>query len=170
MTTRTWLCIALGLTILNAQAEIYRWVDPQGNVEYSDSPREGAEKVELPPVQIISLPKASEVPSRPRQTPPEPPALPYKTLKIRFPEDQSAFFSGDGNVTVLVDMDPPLQPGHFLQAVLDGQPVPASGGVLVLNNVYRGTHSLKVNVMRDGQVIQSTPAITFTIQRPRVRR
>ncbi|RMF17455.1 MAG: DUF4124 domain-containing protein [Gammaproteobacteria bacterium] len=162
--------LMLGTVFNPAGAEIYRWVDEQGNVEYSDTPREGAEKIDLPPPAVISMPKPSDLPARSAPEQPDADEPPYRTLKVRFPQDQSAFFSGSGDVTILTDVDPPLRPGHRFQAVLDGQVMATSRDTLTLKEVFRGTHSLVVQVVADGKVIQSTPTITFTLQRPRIKR
>ena len=56
------------LTGLSAFAEVFRWVDEDGVVHFSDRPHEGAETVELPKAQTFPAPASS----RQRQTTEEP--------------------------------------------------------------------------------------------------
>lgn len=62
---------------LSAQAEIYKFIDDQGNVTYTNIPRPGAKKLELdPPSSAPTLPKAATPPSRPRASTPSPAYFP----------------------------------------------------------------------------------------------
>lgn len=62
---------------LCAQAEIYKFIDDQGNVTYTNIPRPGAKKLELdPPPATPTLPKSATPPARPRVTTPSPAYFP----------------------------------------------------------------------------------------------
>ena len=54
--------------ILSAQAEIYKFIDDQGNVTYTNMPRPGAKKLELdvPPPATATSPNAASVGKKPR--------------------------------------------------------------------------------------------------------
>lgn len=59
------------------QAEIYKFIDDQGNVTYTNIPRPGAKKLELdPPPSAPTLPKAATPPTRPRVSSPSPAYFP----------------------------------------------------------------------------------------------
>ncbi len=69
------LC-SVGLAF-GVQAEIYKFIDDQGNVTYTNMPRPGAKKLELdPPPSAPTLPKATTPPTRPRVTTPSPAYFP----------------------------------------------------------------------------------------------
>ncbi|MFK8031728.1 MAG: DUF4124 domain-containing protein, partial [Gammaproteobacteria bacterium] len=54
MTLKHWLITgALAVAAIPAGAELYRWVDASGQVHYSDTPQEGAEKITLKPTNVI---------------------------------------------------------------------------------------------------------------------
>ena len=53
---RGWMAILLCWVATSAGAAVYRSVDAQGNVTFSDQPARGAEKVELPPVPTYPAP------------------------------------------------------------------------------------------------------------------
>lgn len=153
---------------LSADTPIYRWVDKSGTVHFSDEPGPGAQRIELPPPATISLPKPSSDPVPTER--PQVKLIPgYQHLEITFPQPDSAFHAGDGSFTVTTRVEPPLVPSHELRLLLDGQ-IYASGGTgqFRLNNIDRGTHQLQLQVLSNGQVIQSSPVVTFTLHRPSV--
>ncbi|WP_020410663.1 DUF4124 domain-containing protein [Hahella ganghwensis] len=163
------VCLFPLIVSLPIAAEIYQWVDDQGNVEFSDQPREGAVLIEVQDPATISLPKLSNIPNTPAsktQTPDDP----YRKLLITFPEDGSAFHSGNGNVTVLTEVAPSLYPNHSLRLSLDGTVVGTSKeNFFSLTNINRGTHVLQLDIIDNSSVIRSGPSITFTIHRPSVQ-
>ena len=55
------LAAALILLTGPAAAEVYRNVDAQGNVTFSDEPSEGSEAVQVKPVTTVTLPKPQNV-------------------------------------------------------------------------------------------------------------
>ncbi|MGQ9686841.1 MAG: DUF4124 domain-containing protein [Thiobacillaceae bacterium] len=62
------ILIACGLGwALTAQAEIYKFIDDQGNVTYSNVPRPGAKKLELDvPPPAVATPKEAATGKKPR--------------------------------------------------------------------------------------------------------
>lgn len=157
-----FLCIALP-----ASAQVYRWVDSNGNVHFSDQAAPGAQQIVVPPVSTISLPPASENAESEPVTAPADEHPGYSNLHITFPDPDSAFHSGNGTFTVTTAIEPPLAPIDELRLVYDGQ-VYAEGqsGNFLMSNIDRGTHTLQLQVVRNGTVIQSTAPMSFTIHRP----
>jgi hypothetical protein len=167
------LVVALfGLSVaVSASAAVYKWVQPDGSVVYSDRPPvENAAPTELPGLQEIKMP------------PPPPPSAndtsnnnqsgqrqntTYTKLTITEPADQSAFRNNAGQVTVKLDLEPALQEGDMVAIVLDGKEVgQGKSTALSLSNVDRGTHTLQALVKNaQGKTLISTSPITFTLQR-----
>jgi len=159
---------ALTFTPIESGADIYRWVDAQGNVEFSDQPREGAKKIEVRDPATISMPKMSKLPP-PKTTKTKAQTALYDTLKITFPQNNTAFHSGNGEVTVMMEVNPPLYPNHSLRINLDGAIAGTTkDSYLRLNNVDRGTHALKLDIIDNSSVVKDGPTVTFTIHRPSV--
>ncbi len=77
MTASALLCALLVLAPASGQpAKVYKWIDSRGNVVYSDSPRPGAEAIEL------GTEPAGIVPLRPEQMPqPRAPVPPPPTAR-----------------------------------------------------------------------------------------
>jgi hypothetical protein len=64
-----FLC-SLGLA-LPAQAEMYKYVDEQGRVTYSNKPIKGGKKVELPELSTMPAPKLPPAAAKPETAKPE---------------------------------------------------------------------------------------------------
>ncbi len=161
------ICLILCLSALSA-ADVYRWVDEEGNVVYSDRPIPGAEQLKSISVQTISLPP---VPAPAAQAAP-PLAQPkrYLSFAIIQPSDDQAIRDNAGNISVSVLVEPSLynELGHKLQLYLDGAPWGEAGGTVeyTLPNLDRGTHQLKAQVLDgDGAVVATTDAVTFHLLR-----
>lgn len=157
-----------------AQAgEIYRHVDEQGNVTYTDEPPEKDSKpVDLKPLPEVSIP-ASERSSRDRESQQEDAdnvqeqAL-YKRVEIIEPGHDTAFWRGGGQVTIRARAEPKLARGHSYQLEFDGERRDTNrSGTFSLKNVYRGTHTIVVHILDStGKVITSSDTTRFTLHRP----
>ncbi|OZB19293.1 MAG: DUF4124 domain-containing protein [Marinobacter sp. 34-60-7] len=159
------------LTSLTANAEVYRHVDAQGNVTFSDEPMEGGEAVRVKPVTTITLPKPEVVQQSDRlREEVEREGSVYEQLGFQFPDNNEAFHSGSGDVTFEVFSEPGLQSGHKYEVTLDGQPVGQStSGSITVSNIDRGTHNAGVHIVdENGVQVKSGEPVTFTIHRPSV--
>lgn len=163
----------LALVAFPLSAEVYRQVDAQGNVTYTDEPVEGteAEEIKVKPVTTVTLPKLDAVrePEKLREKV-EKEGAAYDSVTFVAPDDNEAFHSGSGNVEFQVTSSPSLRKDHKYEVTLDGQPVGQSqSGTVMVRNVYRGTHDAGVNIVdSDGVTVKSGETITFTIHRPSV--
>jgi hypothetical protein len=162
---------AATLLLINgvAQAEVYRQVDAQGNVTFSDQPSSGAEAIQVRPVTTITLPKMQDLEQlgQPQQQE-QPPSPLYELVRIVYPRNNEAFHSGNGDVEFSVVSSPQLRDGHKYEVTLDGQPVGQStSGTILVQQIDRGTHQAGVNIVnRSGVQVGSGAGVTFTIHRP----
>lgn len=154
-------------------AEVYRQVDAQGNVTYTDEPSDQspAEKVKIRPVTTVTLPKPEAVrePEQLREKV-EKEGAAYSRLGFVAPENEQAFYSGSGDVSFQVSSSPGLKRGHKYEVTLDGQPVGQSeSGTVTVRNINRGTHQAGVGIVdRSGVTIKTGETIRFTVHRPSV--
>ncbi|MFC3609402.1 DUF4124 domain-containing protein [Stutzerimonas tarimensis] len=161
------LCLLLAVSSAS-QAQIYRYTDDNGNPVFTNEPPQGVEatEVELPEPTTVEFRKA-EMPeplAGPSETKTE---RPYHRVEVAGIPDEEALRANDGAFTVAARLDPPLQKGHSLRFLLDGEPIaPAGPSTLVeVRTIDRGEHSLQVEVLSGRQVIQRSPVQTFTVQR-----
>lgn len=168
---RTCLVLA-GLSVLAAAAsavEIYRWVDEDGVIHYSDSPHPGAEKVELADPPTIAAPRRSLGPAQrtlPTDGEPAPPApFDYESLQIVQPAPETTLWNIEGRLTVRLALQPPLRSGDRVRVYLDGEAREIPGLSAEIEEVYRGTHNLQAEVVSEGGelLIRSEP-VQFYVQ------
>ena len=160
---------ALALLTGAVYADVYRQVDAQGNVTFSDEPTSGAEAIEIKPVTTIKLPKPQDLerddqPEQQRQQ--QKPQ--YSTVEFAAPQNNQAFHSGNGNVEFRLTSNPALRNGHKYEVTIDGQPVGQSAtSTIMVQNMDRGTHQAGINIVnQNGVQVISGAGITFTIHRP----
>lgn len=163
--TLMWICSVA------AAATVYKWVDDNGVVHYSDQPHENAEKVPLKAPQTYTAPKLPATPAQPEKTgsAPQKPAQLYQSCAISEPTPDQMYMNTD-TVTAGVTTQPAVRPGDTAVVTLDGQRVPgvpASGGQFTISPVDRGTHSIQVTIQDpNGAAICSSPAVTFHVHQP----
>lgn len=169
--------LALGLAAGVAPADVYRWVDEDGTVHYSDEPREGAERLELGEPATVQTPDAGAAPAREEPEAPEEAEREaddegYERFAITSPQPEQTIQSAPGRVPVALALQPQLREGHAVTLLLDGEPVqqsPLEGLELTLEPVDRGTHTLEARVTDDrGEVLARTDRVTFYLHRPSV--
>ncbi|OGT78460.1 MAG: hypothetical protein A3I78_04010 [Gammaproteobacteria bacterium RIFCSPLOWO2_02_FULL_56_15] len=161
-----YILITLSLPCLITAQTVYRSVDKDGNMVFTDTPVEGAEEIKIKEVQTITLP-ALPVSSGEVLSTPAPEENPYTSLKIASPGNDEAIRDNTGNLNVIIEINPQLQSMHKLTLYLDGGEYASSSSTTFnLMNLDRGTHQLRV-VVQDpvGKILTSTPSITFHILR-----
>ncbi|WP_442964667.1 DUF4124 domain-containing protein [Pseudomonas sp. GCEP-101] len=157
------------LSCLPASAEVYTYIDKEGNRVFTDQPPRGnAQKLQLAPTNAqpgapngVRMPPPLYAPATPA-LPPGPPA--YQLLRIIVPEPDATVRANDGALIVSATSDPALLPGHLYRLLLDGKPVgePGRSPVFPLYNIDRGTHQLSVEIVDTlGRTIEQTPNQPF---------
>jgi hypothetical protein len=167
MRTLLFTLMSLACTVALA-ATIYKWVDEDGVVHYSDQPHENAQKVELKAPQTYSAPKTAAPAQFPR-TPGTKSAPVYQSCSVSEPTSEQVFMNTD-TVTAGVTIQPTVRPGDTAVVTLDGQPVPgvpANGGQFTISPVDRGQHSIQM-VVKDptGATVCSSQSVTFYVRQP----
>lgn len=159
----------LGLLLmlaLPAEAEIYTYVDDEGNRVFTDRP--GGRAVEaLDAKAVNSMPAPPLAPAKPRETP-SAPRFAYRQLEIVEPAPDATIRSNAGDLSIQVSSDPALQPGHQYRLLLDGSPAAPDGSapVFALHNIDRGSHQVLVEIVdANGQAIQRSPPRIFHLMR-----
>lgn len=141
-----------------AQAQLYKWVDADGLVHYTDRrPAEGVEPEDLP-ANLKSLlgtrkPAAAEVM-----------ASPYDNFTIASPDVDEVVRNNQAVLNIEVEIQPPLVEAHFLQIFLDGLEVgeKTKSTALTLQELEYGTHRLQAAILDEsGDVIGRTEEVTF---------
>jgi len=170
------LCL-LAATILVfsslANAQVYKSVDANGVVTFSDKPpaqqREAIEEINLPTqvntVQAISVAPAEPKPGGDMEE------IPERKLSITRPSDNATIPMGAGIFDVLVKASAELEDGESVALYLDGEKVDNAQNTLqwTLSYVIRGAHTLEAKwFAKDGSVLAVSEPITVFVLRPSI--
>jgi len=164
------ILLVLGLLAATAALaqEAYRWVDEDGVVHYSDRPREGAEQILLPAPNVATTRRVARPATAPQdeESADEPPTARYESIQIVSPVAEETLWNIEGVLSVSVALTPALQPGHQVRAYLNGEMQPVSGTSFQLQEVWRGSHNVQVEVVDEtGKLmIRSQPSRFFVQQ------
>jgi hypothetical protein len=158
------------LTAFTVQAAvIYKWVDADGVVHYSDQASPGAEK-------IVTAGSSSPAASGARtatapSTSPQRAAqggLNYTDFSITSPAPEQTFF-GDDVVAVHLNLSPSLRPNQAITWHLNGKELdfPPNAVSFALPRLDRGTYSLAATIT-DQQTSESetSNSVTFFVRQP----
>jgi len=149
---------------------LYKWVDAQGVVHYSDTPHEGAEKIQISGAQTFH---STPVPSAaaPNPAPGSASTARYSSCSIVEPANDAGLYAPE-SVAVTVQTTPALQAGDTITASVDGQSLgtlSAGGAHFQIPQPERGTHTVTAVVRDSDGTVQCTASpVSFSVQRPSV--
>ena len=147
-------------------AGVYRSVDEDGNIVYTDKPSPDAEKIKIDKVQTIPAGDDNF-----EYTPPEnlTEEGAYTKLEVVNPENDHVFTGNTGDVTVSVVIEPELntENGDRLILTMDGKKEADSTSTsFSFTNLDRGTHIVEVHVInKDGKSLMESAPVSFTMNR-----
>lgn len=162
------------LCCLSASAEVYTYIDKEGNRVFTDQPPRGnAQKLNLAPPNAMpnALPngKGQLIMPPPLYMPAAPSGPPaYQLLRIIVPEPDASIHNGSGDMIVTLNSEPGLLPGHSYRLLLDGeaQGEASRSPVFSLQHIDRGTHQLVAEIIDSaGLIVERTPAQPFHMHR-----
>ncbi len=146
----------------NVSAELYKWIDENGVVHYTDKrPDDNVQQQELSGyLTRLANKKATEEAEIQN---------PYQVLMISSPAQGETVRNLEPSMDIVVEIDPPLTERHFLQIYLDGLEVgeKTKSTELTLDKLKKGTHRLQAKIVDDsGQTITMTEEVTFQFRKP----
>lgn len=149
---------------LASAGPVYKWVDENGVIHYSDQPHENAQKIHVGAPQTYKATQYAD-PAAAAES-----QVSYKCA-VTSPADQQTFTNTDA-VGVGAQVDPALHADTPIFVMLDGRMLtdqPTDALQFTLKGLERGEHNLSV-VVRDaaGKVACASPAVTFFVRLPSV--
>ena len=153
-------------------ATVYKWVDENGVVHYSDQPHPNAEKVHVKEPQTYRETNPLAAPAAPSPDNGAADRGPvYRGCAISQPADNEEFASPE-SLVVAVRTDPSLRPGDQVFVTLDGQALNdghPTGSQFTISPVERGTHVLQAAVKDSGGgLLCQTSGITYNVHQPSI--
>lgn len=164
------LCFVLGaLAAFGASATVvYKWVDADGVVHYSDQAVPGAEKIYTSSAAksgtVVPLPGANQTAKKPPGR-----TTGFTQLAITSPAADQTFF-GDEVIGVNLALTPALSPGQIITWHLNGKQLadqPPDATSFVLPHLDRGAYAIAATItdQTTGES-QSTPSVSFFVRQP----
>jgi len=164
-----------------SQGQIYKVVDKDGNVTFTDQrPNASAQPMDLPPLSVIQTDvqvpaaQAADVPAVEEE--PQPPTTKelrkqFRDFRITRPLPEETFWGTGNAVVVTWETSEPIPPELRVVVFVDGQPeqAPTSGGMSL--TLDRGEHSVYAELQdsRNRRIV-GTEAVTFFVQQHSVNR
>ncbi|MBK1722084.1 DUF4124 domain-containing protein [Thiocystis violacea] len=151
-----------------ASAEIYRWVDQDGRVQFSDRWIQGSERL-TDKKKAAEQPKAESLPPEP-DSPDEPFLGPYDSLEIVAPAANAILTQDNAGVPISLMVDPPLIEGHQMSVLLDEAALPVQNMAtqFKLTGAALGSHRLQIRVKgAGGRVVAQSAPRSFHIEKPK---
>jgi hypothetical protein len=169
--------LLLGWTVSGSSEEVYRWVDENGVVHYSDRPHPSAETITIqnsptPPSGPVSQARSGSEGESERGIAPPPARFAYQTLDIQAPVQGETLWNIGDQLEVVLNVEPELQPGHTFRLYLDAawlQDLPGRSNRLRLSEVFRGAHTLQAEIRdRNGVLQTQSPLVSIMVRQTSV--
>jgi Domain of unknown function (DUF4124) len=164
---QSWLALSL-LTALSVQAAvIYRWVDTDGVVHYSDQESPGSERiVTSAPNTSAAGPRGAPAASAQAARRPANGSLDYTEITISSPQTDQTFFGNDP-IAVHLNLNPGLKAGHSVAWHLNGKQLDDQKDAVSFSiaRLDRGTYSVMATItdQQTGES-QNSNSVTFFVR------
>ena len=171
----TLMVLALPALAQTQTKTVYKWVMPDGSIEFSDRPQEeGAvlgEAVELqvsePGAQAGAAAPGALPAGQDTGTDPDGTAAGYDSIAVTSPTEGQSIRDNGGNVSISLALKPALRPDDVIELFMDGTSVGTGRSTSVtMTNVDRGSHTVQAAVRdKAGKQVITSGAVTFHLLR-----
>lgn len=161
----TGALLMLCLWVSPAQSQtVYRVLDEQGRITFTDNPERGGEAMTLAPLPSVST-SSHTAPATPRrQGSPGQPFMPYDRFVISAPHRGAAV--RDGMTAVELQVSPPLREDHQVQLLVNGELSQSAlhSDAFWLTGLPQGQHQLQAELLdSSGRVQHRTDPVSITV-------
>ncbi len=168
----TVLLLVFFLSLPAFGRDVYKLTNADGEVIYSDTYIEGAERMRVSDPKTSST-RAPAGADETQDTGTNAPAQGegYESLEIVQPENEATIRNNEGTVTVGIAVSPGLAKGHKVRILVDGNQLDGdlASTQFSLNNLNRGTHTLETRIVDEaGAVLISSSPVTFHLRKASV--
>lgn len=155
-------------------ADVYKTVDKDGRVIYTDKPKtENAEKLELRDLNTLPSPPPQGLPeSAPVSTISTQSTVTDYQLSIMSPRSDVTIPVGQRDLAIAVNLQPALQEGHLLVYFMNGELLEETTmNNIIVKDVPRGTHTLVVEAIdANGQPLGTSAPVIVNVIRPVIKK
>jgi hypothetical protein len=164
----------LAVALVAHSQEIYRWVDKDGVVHYSDQPDSpNAELIDV--IESNSYQAADTAPAAGGGSDDaggpddEGDVSPYTSFSIVSPAPDEVFFGADAVVAVSADLQGTLRPDHTVAFFLNGNRKESDALSTEYAGLARGTYFLRASILDgNGQPVITSQQTTFHVRQPSI--
>ena len=164
-----YVMVAVLACFLEAQGEtVYKTVNTDGSVNYSDQSSSGASPLVLPPLSVMPSTANSQNTQTPVTTPAVEKTVLYQQLDILSPHNQETIWNNSGEVSITLQISPNITPPDLLQLMIDGKVMGSSkeSTAFVLKGLDRGTHLLQAQIINQHKkIVKVSPVVVFYIHK-----
>ncbi len=165
-----------------AEGEIYKVVDKDGNVTFTDQrPSADAQPMDLPPLSVITTSPPDLPPAAPAEgaVEEEQPAVPtlsdlrkmYRDFRITRPMPEETFWGTENTVVITWQSSQPISPQLRVMVMVDGVAQQSTGSGSLSLTLERGEHQVSAELRDErNRRIASTDTVTFYVQQHSVGR
>jgi len=151
---------------ISVQAEIYRWVDKDGVVIYSDKPQQGAEHIKMPTLETYDSSNVRSGNTSSSSSDKTDKGKQYTNFKILSPVADSTVRNNAGKVALIMQLEPKLNAGHKIFIIFDGQRLNVPGLRHSFTALDRGAHTISAEIVdASGSQLAVADEIIFYVQR-----
>nr|WP_136250588.1 DUF4124 domain-containing protein [Ningiella ruwaisensis] len=158
----TWfflISLVFVLPNVGAQTKIYKVVNEDGSISFSDTPMPGAEEIELKgavntmqSMNANQRPPAAQAQDKTEQE--------TYTLSILSPQPEATIRDNNGNVRIASAIQPQIEGSYILNFA--GEEYSSKSGAFALTGINRGAHQYSVEFLNNsGKVIASSDTRTL---------
>jgi hypothetical protein len=163
----------LAVSLAAASQEIYRWVDKDGVVHYSDSPDSPNAKlidvIEPNAYEAEDAAQAAASGGASGEPDEEPEDSPYESLSIVSPTPDQVFFGADVVVGATAELDGTLRQDHSVVFFLNGNRKAADGLSTEFSGLARGSYFLRASILdQNGDPVVTSQQTTFHVRQPSI--
>lgn len=181
MSHKTFLLIliAFSLAVMAGPllAQVYKTVDKDGNVTYTDQPPpDGSKPIKLAPISVIEAPIYEKAPEAAKEGA-EGEEIPlrdlrkmYRDFAIISPQSEESVWHPDGPIAVAWRVGKALQEGMQVTIYVDGKrQATTTDQIIPVAGLDRGEHTVTAELKdAKNRKIATAESITFFIQRPNI--
>ncbi|MGD8712842.1 MAG: DUF4124 domain-containing protein [Thiohalophilus sp.] len=165
-----YFILCFSLVLFSAQVvaaeKVYKKVNPDGTVEFTDKPSSDAQEIPVRKTPSINIKPAPNLNLNSRSDKKQ--VFTYDEVVVTAPANDETIRDNTGNISIAGMIKPDVQTGlgHQPRWMMDGKPLEKTGLALQLTNVDRGTHTVRLEVIdKQGEVVASSQTVTFHLMR-----
>jgi hypothetical protein len=148
-----------------AQADVYKKVDAEGNVTFSDIPDKSAQLVHIAPIATMPAMSQDEITRTLASDPQQSTANINYSIHITSPTPDQTYRYAVDAFSPNVDVKPVMQNGDHLVLLLDGK---VSGVNIPADGLNRGQHQFEAKIVSSNGSTLKSQSVTFFVHQTHV--